>query len=69
MPAPGEVRTAVFKVHLVDFAWDWFYAPVAKGVRVVADRLNIFQYLTIRRYLMLTFFALISLRIVVALWH
>ena len=69
MPEPGEIRAATFKVHLVDLAWNWFYAPIADIVQAIASRVNTLQFLTIRRYLMLTFFTLISLLIVVALWH
>ena len=47
---------------------DWFYAPVARGVFGAADRLNHLQFLTIRRYLSLVFFALVSLLTVLALW-
>jgi hypothetical protein len=35
---------------------------------VAADRLNYLQFLTIRRYLSLVFFALVSLLTVLALW-
>ena len=38
------------------------------GVSAVADRLNRFQFLTIRRYLTLVFGALVTLLLVLALW-
>ena len=69
MPAPGDIHPAVFKVYLTDLVWDIAYAPVAKTVLALSDRLNVLQFLTIRRYLVLTFSALIILLIVVALWH
>lgn len=69
IPLPGETQPAVFKAHLTDLIWDYAYAPIATTVWAIAERLNIFQFLTIRRYLVLTFFALIVLLMVVAVWH
>jgi NADH:ubiquinone oxidoreductase subunit 5 (subunit L)/multisubunit Na+/H+ antiporter MnhA subunit len=68
MPAPGDMRPAVFAVDLHDRIWDGLYQPVATGVGVIADRLNRFQFLTIRRYLTLVFLALVTLLLVLALW-
>jgi formate hydrogenlyase subunit 3/multisubunit Na+/H+ antiporter MnhD subunit len=68
MPRPGDKRPARLTVALRDPVWDNFYAPVAGSVNAVANRLNAFQYLTIRRYLGLVFIALIALLSVVALW-
>ncbi len=67
MPAPGETRAAGFTVTLHDFVWEWFYEPVAGLVGWVTERINILQFLTIRRYLSLTFAALIVLLSIVAL--
>jgi hypothetical protein len=53
---------------LHDLIYDWLYAPVAAGVFLAADRLNYLQFLTIRRYLSLVFFALVALLTVLALW-
>ena len=54
------------QVH--DLIYDWLYAPLARGVLFAADRINYLQFLTIRRYLSLVFFALVSLLTVLALW-
>jgi hypothetical protein len=69
MPAPGEMRAARFEVDLKDLAWDLFYAPVARGVSLAADRMNHLQFLTIRRYLTLVFSALVLLLAVLAVWR
>lgn len=69
MPDPGETRAAAFRVRLVDPVWSWFYEPIARNLQYAANKLSVMQFLSIRRYLMLTFFALITLLIVVALWH
>jgi len=69
MPRPGELKPARFHVALRDLAWDVFYAPVARGVSLAADRLNILQFLTIRRYLGMVFTALVFLLLVLALWQ
>jgi hydrogenase-4 component B len=68
MPAPGNLAPARFEVHLRDLVWDFLYAPTAGAVGVVADRLNLFQFLTIRRYLSLVFLALVALLLVLATW-
>ena len=68
MPAPGDVRAASFAVNLRDLIWEGLYAPLSTAVLYLADRLNVFQFLTIRRYLSLVFFALITLLLVLAIW-
>jgi hypothetical protein len=68
MPLPGELGPAHHKVTLWDPAWDLLYAPVASAVNFLADRMNGFQYLTIRRYLTLVFVALVLLLTVLAIW-
>ena len=68
MPAPGDMRPARFAVNLRDLVWDGLYAPIATGVGYAANRLNVLQFLTIRRYLSLVFFALIALLLVLAIW-
>jgi len=45
------------------------YGPLVRATTKTADRLNPLQFLTIRRYLTLTFSALIVLLIVVAAWR
>jgi hypothetical protein len=68
IPPPGDVRPARFTLELHDLAWEFIYTPIANGVSAAADRLNRLQFLTIRQYLSLVFFALVSLLLVLALW-
>jgi hydrogenase-4 component B len=68
MPPPGDTRPARFHVELHDLVWDLLYAPIAGAVSVAADRLNVLQFLTIRRYLTLVFLALVTLLLVLAIW-
>jgi hypothetical protein len=68
MPPPGSIAPARHTATLRDLAWDWFYAPVAASVLHVAGRLNVLQFLSIRRYLSLVFLALVALLLVLALW-
>ena len=44
------------------------YTPVARAVAFAAEQLNSLQFLTIRQYLSLVFFALVFLLLVLALW-
>jgi formate hydrogenlyase subunit 3/multisubunit Na+/H+ antiporter MnhD subunit len=69
MPLPGQMTPARFNVHLDDIIWNTLYLPVAEGVRLATDRLNILQFLTIRSYLSLVFGALVALLTVIAIWH
>jgi len=66
MPEPGDARAAEFEVTLRDPAWEGIYAPVAGLVSWLADRLNVLQFQTIRRYLSLMFAALVLLLLIVA---
>ncbi len=68
MPAPGDPRPAALRLVLADLVWETLYAPIAGTVAAIADYLNRFQFLTIRRYLTLVFFSLILLLVVVATW-
>ena len=68
LPAPGDIRPARFTVELRDLIWDGLYAPISGAVMFAADRLNRFQFLTIRQYLSLVFLALVSLLSVLAIW-
>jgi formate hydrogenlyase subunit 3/multisubunit Na+/H+ antiporter MnhD subunit len=68
MPAPGEMRAARYMATIRDPIWDSLYAPIARWVGFAADRLNRLQFLTIRVYLSLVFYALITLLLVLALW-
>jgi hydrogenase-4 component B len=69
MPGPGEVRPARLTVSWHDLVWERLYRPVAGVVELVAGRLNVLQYLTVRRYLTMMFGALVTLLGVVALWR
>src|SRR5438105_826564 len=68
MPLPGDTAPAHFYVELRDLAWDNIYTPVASAVSFAADRLNVLQFLTIRRYLTLVFLTLVALLLVLAIW-
>ncbi len=68
MPAPGDMRPARIKVELRDLAWELIYAPIAQAVSFTAERLNRLQFLTIRVYLSLVFFALVTLLLALAVW-
>jgi NADH:ubiquinone oxidoreductase subunit 5 (subunit L)/multisubunit Na+/H+ antiporter MnhA subunit len=66
MPEPGETRAAEFEVSLRDPAWEGIYGPLAALISWLADRLNVLQFQTIRRYLSLMFAALVLLLLIVA---
>ncbi|MGO8953885.1 MAG: hydrogenase 4 subunit B [Rhodomicrobium sp.] len=66
MPPPGELRPGRFSVRFEDYAWRNLYAAPAGALLAVATRFNAFQFLTIRRYLVLMFSTLIALLIVTA---
>jgi hypothetical protein len=68
MPPPGDTRAARFRLEIHDPIWDVLYAPIAGAVGYAAGRLNLLQFLTIRRYLSLVFFALVALLLVLAIW-
>ncbi len=68
IPAPGDIAPARFHVTLQDPAWDRIYAPLASAVSFAAGRLNVLQFLTIRRYLTLVFVTLVALLVVLAIW-
>jgi formate hydrogenlyase subunit 3/multisubunit Na+/H+ antiporter MnhD subunit len=67
VPAPGDMRAARLEVHLKDYIWRGLYAAPAAAVLVLSVRLNAFQFLTIRRYLVLMFLALIVLLLITAM--
>jgi hydrogenase-4 component B len=69
MPPPGAMDPAHFEVTIHDLIWDWIYLPVAAGVSIAAERLNEFQFLTVRRYLALVFATLVLLLLALALWN
>ncbi len=68
MPPPGDLRPAHFSVRFRDYAWRNLYAAPAVGLLALAGRFNVFQFLSIRRYLVLMFSTLIVLLIVTAVW-
>ncbi len=63
---PESRRSSASRVR--DLVWEGLYAPISSAVAYAADRLNRLQFLTIRRYLGLVFFALVSLLLVLAIW-
>ena len=68
MPAPGDQRPARLIVALRDPIWEYLYAAPAEAVLATARRLNTLQFLTIRRYLVAMFVALIALLLFTAVW-
>jgi hydrogenase-4 component B len=68
MPPPGSTAPARLTVEIRDPIWDSLYAPICNLVALAAERLNVLQFLTIRRYLSLVFAALVLLLLVLAIW-
>jgi formate hydrogenlyase subunit 3/multisubunit Na+/H+ antiporter MnhD subunit len=68
MPPPGAVRPARLTVEVRDLIWDAAYAPIAAFIEYATARLNVLQFLTIRRYLTLVFSVLVLLLLVLAIW-
>ncbi len=66
MPEPGNASAAEFEVTLRDPAWEGIYGPVSGLVSWIAERMNVLQFQTIRRYLSLMFAALVLLLLIVA---
>jgi NADH:ubiquinone oxidoreductase subunit 5 (subunit L)/multisubunit Na+/H+ antiporter MnhA subunit len=69
MPPPGSTAPARLVVEIRDLIWEAGYAPIAGFVGFATERLNILQFLTIRRYLTLVFAALVLLLLVLAIWQ
>ena len=69
IPPPDDTRPAMLKLALDDIVWDILYAPISVAIAYLADRLNVLQFLTIRRYLTLVFGALVVLLLVIAIWR
>jgi hypothetical protein len=61
MPPPGDLRPARLSVVVVDHLWRVFYAAPGRAVLALSVRLNVLQFLSIRRYLVLIFGALVIL--------
>lgn len=68
MPPPGSTQPARLTVKMRDPVWDTLYAPISGLIATTAERLNVLQFLTIRRYLSLVFAALVLLLLVLAIW-
>ncbi len=68
MPEPGDLGAAHITVRLHDPAWDAFYAPIGHAMDWLTERLNVMQFLTIRRYLGIVFLTLVLLLTVLAVW-
>jgi NADH:ubiquinone oxidoreductase subunit 5 (subunit L)/multisubunit Na+/H+ antiporter MnhA subunit len=69
MPPPGSTAPARLVVEIRDLVWDAAYTPIVSLVAIATERINIMQFLTIRRYLSLVFAALVLLLTVLALWQ
>jgi len=61
MPPPGDLRPARFSVALIDYVWTTLYIAPWRALLRLSERLNALQFLTIRRYLVLMFAALVIL--------
>jgi UPF0716 family protein affecting phage T7 exclusion len=69
IPTPGNIQPATHRLDLEDIIWSVLYAPLSRAITYSSDRLNVLQFLTIRRYLSLVFGALVVLLLVIAIWH
>jgi formate hydrogenlyase subunit 3/multisubunit Na+/H+ antiporter MnhD subunit len=69
MPKPGDTARARLQLDLHDAIWETIYDPVIRFVNLAADRLNAFQFLTIRKYLTLVFAALVLLLVIIGTWR
>ncbi|MFZ1109353.1 MAG: hydrogenase 4 subunit B [Rhodomicrobium sp.] len=68
MPAPGDLRPAVFHVRYTDYLWRFLYIEPAGALWALSKWFNAFHFLTIRRYLVLMFCTLIALLVITATW-
>jgi NADH:ubiquinone oxidoreductase subunit 5 (subunit L)/multisubunit Na+/H+ antiporter MnhA subunit len=66
MPPPGDPRPARFSIALADHLWRTFYAAPGRAVIGLSAWLNVLQFLSIRRYLVLMFAALVILLAIAA---
>ena len=66
MPPPGDLRPARFSVALIDYVWTTLYVAPWRALLRLSEHLNALQFLTIRRYLVLMFAALVILLSIVA---
>jgi hypothetical protein len=67
LPPPGDLRPASFSIVIHDRIWDVLYRPIAGLVSGAADKLNRFQFLTVRQYLSLVFGTLVLLLSILAI--
>jgi len=67
MPPPGSTAPARLTVESHDLIWETLYAPIGWVIGFATERINILQFLTIRRYLSLVFAALVLLLLVLAI--
>lgn len=67
MPPPGSANPARLAVETHDLIWETLYVPIGRVVAFATERINILQFLTIRRYLTLVFMALVLLLLVLAI--
>jgi NADH:ubiquinone oxidoreductase subunit 5 (subunit L)/multisubunit Na+/H+ antiporter MnhA subunit len=67
MPPPGSKDPARLTVETHDLIWETLYAPIGNSISFLTERINILQFLTIRRYLTLVFVALVLLLLVLAI--
>lgn len=67
MPPPGSANPARLTVAFHDLIWEILYAPIGRAIAIATERINILQFLTIRRYLTLVFAALVLLLLVLAI--
>lgn len=69
MPPPGDNRAAGIVRSISDPVWDSIYEPLGRFVALIADKANVLQFLTIRRYLGFVFAALVVLLTALTLWQ
>jgi hydrogenase-4 component B len=67
MPPPGSAKPARLVVETHDLIWERLYAPIGWIIAFATERINVLQFLTIRRYLTLVFMALVLLLLVLAI--
>ena len=67
LPPPGSANPARLTVAMHDLIWEALYAPIGRIIAFATERINVLQFLTIRRYLTLVFAALVLLLLVLAI--
>ncbi|MDR3438553.1 hydrogenase 4 subunit B [Telmatospirillum sp.] len=66
MPPPGEMSPARFSLSMSDPIWNGLYLGIVRVIDAIADRVNLLQFQTVRRYLLMMFLTLVLLLLVVA---